>query len=221
MARQLIFLLQGDVAGRLAFGRPPHRENGMTRMHVKGAQGFTLVELMIVVAILGVLASVAIPSFVDYQLRSKRAEAYVNLGALSKTQKSYFAEYNTFISVLAEPLGATAIPPNPMKRDSTGVSAAFADVGWQPEGDVFYDYDTVTSVSDPARCSLCIVGECFTSAAYGDLDGDLVLSVILYAQSDGAGGFCETWLGGNRAPPANAGQLLVDQVVRAVDADDF
>jgi len=193
----------------------------MARLHRNGSRGFTLVELMIVVAIIGILASVAIPAFVDYQLKSKRAEAFANLSALAKSQKSFYAEFNEFVDVLAEPLGATGLAPYEQKRDKTGIDSAFADVGWGPDGDVFFDYDTVTSAADPGRCPTCNAGDCFTAAAYGDLDGDGLLSVFLYAQSDVAGGFCETWLGGNQAPPNNNGSPAIDQVVRAIGADDY
>ena len=75
----------------------------MMHLDRKRNGGFTLIELMIVVAIIGVLASVAIPSFVNYQLTSKRSEAYANLASLAKSQKAYFAEFNDFVAVAAEP----------------------------------------------------------------------------------------------------------------------
>ena len=66
--------------------------------------GFTLVEMMIVVAIIGILAGIAVPQFRNYQLTSKRAEGYSNLNALVKTQKAFFAEQGAFHGVsLAEP----------------------------------------------------------------------------------------------------------------------
>ena len=192
----------------------------MARIHENQSRGFTLVELMIVVAIIGVLASIAIPSFLNYQLTSKRAEAFANLASLAKAQKAYFAEFNAFLSVNSEPAGTLGAPPTTIKRDSTSVDTAFASIGWAPEGDVFFDYDTVTFAAPQAATCTC-VGACFTAAAYGNLDGDAAMSVLLVAHPDPAGGFCETALAGNQTPPINAGARVFDQVARVLVADDF
>ena len=82
------------------------------RLGRKKALGFTLIELMIVITLIGILSAVAIPAFRQYQMKSKRAEAYTNLVALSKAQKSYYAEWSTYISVLGQPITATSVAPS-------------------------------------------------------------------------------------------------------------
>jgi type IV pilus assembly protein PilA len=70
-------------------------------------QGFTLVELMIVVAIIGILAAVAIPNYQKYQSKARQTEAKINLSALYTAEKSYAVESNTYTSCLAD-IGYTA-----------------------------------------------------------------------------------------------------------------
>jgi type IV pilus assembly protein PilA len=62
----------------------------------KGKKGFTLIELMIVVAIIGILAAIAIPNFLKFQAKSKMSEAKTNLGAIYTGQLSYFGEQNRY-----------------------------------------------------------------------------------------------------------------------------
>ncbi len=192
----------------------------MARTDLDRTRGFTLVELMIVVAIIGVLASVAIPSYLNYQLTAKRSEAYANLASLAKAQKSYFAEFNDYIAVAAEPSFTLGQVPTTFVRDSDPVNAAFATVGWVPEGDVFFDYDTATP-ADPLTGTCTCTDACFTATAYGNLDGDASLSVMLYTHPDRLGGFCETGQGGNQTPPFEGGARMFDQVARVLVADDF
>ncbi len=192
-----------------------------TKHETSRTAGFTLIELMVVVAIIGILAAVAIPSFINYQLTAKRAEAYANLAALAKSQKSYYAEFNGFVYVVAEPSGALG-GPGPEKRDEASVKVAFEDVGWMPEGQVFYDYDTNTPDGTGTGADCTCVAACFTAAAYGDLDGDGNLSVLLYAQPDSSGNWCSTSLAGNLDPPQNAaGQVQWNMVSRVILADLF
>ena len=61
------------------------------------AKGFTLVEIMIVVAIIGVLAAIAIPQYLNFTWKSKRAEAYVMLRAIDQAEQSYYGLYEQFI----------------------------------------------------------------------------------------------------------------------------
>ena len=62
----------------------------------KLAKGFTLIELMIVVAIIGILAAIAIPNFLKFQAKSKQSEAKSNLGAIFTGELAYFGEQNQY-----------------------------------------------------------------------------------------------------------------------------
>src|SRR5207248_610697 len=61
-------------------------------------QGFTLIELMIVVAIIGILAAIAIPNFIKFQARAKQSEAKTNLKAVFTAEKSWYGEHDTYAS---------------------------------------------------------------------------------------------------------------------------
>jgi type IV pilus assembly protein PilA len=76
------------------------------------AKGFTLIELMIVVAIIGILAAIAIPNFVKFQCRSKQSEAKTNLKAIYVAQESYRGEFDSYVAVTAanyRPGGANSL----------------------------------------------------------------------------------------------------------------
>ena len=75
---------------------------------LKNKKGFTLIELMIVVAIIGILAAIAIPNFLKFQAKSKQSEAKTNLKGIYTAETAYFGENNTYESlglVNWEPVG--------------------------------------------------------------------------------------------------------------------
>src|SRR4051812_8226455 len=59
-------------------------------------KGFTLIELMIVVAIIGILAAIAIPNFIRFQARAKQSEAKGNLKSIFTAERSYFQEHDRY-----------------------------------------------------------------------------------------------------------------------------
>src|SRR5436190_4168647 len=75
----------------------------MIRISRKNQKGFTLIELMIVVAIIGILAAVAIPAFLDYMKKGKRSEAELNLDAIKKSNKTTFVEKASYVVGSAGP----------------------------------------------------------------------------------------------------------------------
>lgn len=65
---------------------------------VKHAKGFTLIELMIVVAVIGILAAVALPAYQNYVARTQVIEAYVLLAGLKAAQAQHCADTGSFIT---------------------------------------------------------------------------------------------------------------------------
>lgn len=61
-------------------------------------KAFTLIELMIVVAIIGILSAIAIPNFARYQSKSRQAEAKIALASIYGGEKAFYAEYSGYIS---------------------------------------------------------------------------------------------------------------------------
>lgn len=114
----------------------------------KVQQGFTLIELMIVVAIIGILAAVALPAYQDYTVRAKMSEV-IGLAAAAKTSVS---EY--YVSMGTMPTSADAAGVNTSAGQSTYVSTiTYANSG-TTGGTVTY---TVANL-DPATGNLAFVG---------------------------------------------------------------
>jgi prepilin-type N-terminal cleavage/methylation domain-containing protein len=187
----------------------------MHRARHEGA--FTLIEIAVVVAIIGILAATAAASFQNYQFRSRRTESLYNLKSIASTQTAYYAEHSVYTGAPAMPGPGLGSAPRPW---TLAADAAFAVVGWRPEGSVFFDYD-VNVPGGPAvtPCPACT--DCFTASAYGDIDADGLVSVAMYVHPDSLGAFCPASVTGDLVPVDGGGTPLFDMPVRNSGTDDF
>ena len=74
---------------------------------MKDQKGFTLIELMIVIAIIGILAAIAIPQFNAYRKRSYNSSAVADLRNAATAQEAYFVDESTYCSSTSTLIGTT------------------------------------------------------------------------------------------------------------------
>jgi len=122
----------------------------------KNEKGFTLIELMIVVAIIGILAAVAIPNFLRYQAKSKQSEARVILSGIYTSETAYFAEQNSY--------GAYDLAMAGVGAARTATPGAGNAIDFAPAGVPKYLDTVVTAVH--------ATGATFQTGSCGNIDND-------------------------------------------------
>ena len=127
---------------------------------MKKDNGFTLIELMIVVAIIAILAAIAIPNFLSFVSQTRRSEVKSNLEAIYRAEISYFAEKDLY-------------------------SSSFVDIRWVPVGVANYTYSVGTEYfgkdnnvnPKPASATPAANDNSFTAYGWGNIDRDSTVDI--------------------------------------------
>jgi type IV pilus assembly protein PilA len=156
----------------------------------KTSKGFTLIELMIVVAIIGILAAIAIPNFLRYQLRSKFSELKTNVEAIYKSEESL--RQSERVLCTGAPTGAyVALGPVPAAAPGAQKSVwvptdmvLASAIDWNVQGATYGQYATATAGVPATGVKVCAApvitafGYALSIGAVSDIDGDKATSSV-------------------------------------------
>jgi type IV pilus assembly protein PilA len=98
--------------------------------------GFSLVELAVVVGIVGILASIALPIWTDMQLRAKRAEPYLQIAGIATAEDAYYVAHDSYVDLTNNPGTSLTKAQRPFKTTLGG----WQELGYQPDGEVRCNY---------------------------------------------------------------------------------
>jgi type IV pilus assembly protein PilA len=182
--------------------------------------GFTMIELMIVVSIIGIIAAIAIPNFIKYQARSKQSEVKANLKALFTAEKAFYQEKDRYSALIGElPFAPERnnryayflVGTSPVFDDRSGTVPSTAVTANAISVDTFkYGAASgVTSWSDPCGVTPGLTDPptaTFVGGAIGNVDSDAtkdVWSIATYSRTFSPSSTCNAEANNPSGDPSN------------------
>lgn len=165
-------------------------------MQRRKVRGFTLIELMLVVGIIGIIASIAIPLFQRYSLRARTAERTLIQSKIEDSIVTFVGEHGCFPgdcpglggSFLIAPTNPPGLP-SPLRASWDSTLGPWSFFEGAPQGQLYFRYDAWGMILNFAGFSLGII----CTDAISDLDGDGVLGTRTRCLTSGAIFGHSTW----------------------------
>jgi prepilin-type N-terminal cleavage/methylation domain-containing protein len=169
-------------------------------------KGFTLVELMVVVAVVGILSTVAIPLYKQYQIKSRSSETKFILSALYTAEQSWFAEHGFFVSCVDE-LEMQPPPEHFSTYGFTNVATAFGNCAVTLHSPVILGTKAVNHTSAPTFSmfsnqfsGVALIsgdGQAFTAGAmgfFGDDEATAQIQSLLFPSAHAMSSIGDTYI---------------------------